>query len=39
MNRTLGREEDTLKYIRKVYTGTVEFAEDLSVFRLNSTAD
>ncbi len=34
MKRTLGQEADTLKQIRKTYNGPVEFAEDLSVFRL-----
>jgi len=33
MNRTLGDEEQTLKYIRESYTGPVEFAEDMQCFR------
>lgn len=33
MNRTLGDEEQTLKYIRESYTGPVQFAEDLQCFR------
>jgi len=33
MNRTLGEEEQTLKYIRESYTGPVQFAEDMQCFR------
>jgi len=32
MLRTLGKEEETLTAIRKTYTGTVSFAEDLACF-------
>jgi ribonuclease BN (tRNA processing enzyme) len=39
MNRTLGREKETLYYIKQVYSGPVEFANDLSIFRLNSKTD
>lgn len=39
MNRTLNREEDTLKHIKQVYHGSIGFAEDLSVFRLNSESE
>ena len=32
MNRSLGREEETLMQIRERYAGPVSFAEDLSCF-------
>lgn len=32
MLRTLGKEEETLTSIRKIYTGTVSFADDLACF-------
>ena len=33
MNRTLGREQDTLAEIRKAYSGKVDFADDMDCFR------
>lgn len=33
MQRTLGRETETLKFIRQQYTGPVQFADDLQCFR------
>jgi ribonuclease BN (tRNA processing enzyme) len=33
MNRSLGREEETLALIRKSYDGPVHFADDLQCFR------
>jgi ribonuclease BN (tRNA processing enzyme) len=33
MNRTLGDEVQTLKYIRESYTGPVQFADDMQCFR------
>ena len=35
MLRTLGREEETKKMIRKSYSGPVSFADDLSCYALN----
>jgi ribonuclease BN (tRNA processing enzyme) len=32
MLRTLGKEEETLSFIRKTYNGTVSFADDLACF-------
>jgi ribonuclease BN (tRNA processing enzyme) len=34
MLRTLGKEEETLTHIRKIYTGTVSFADDLACYHL-----
>ena len=34
MNRTLGREDETLQHVRAHYTGPVEFANDLDEFSL-----
>lgn len=36
MQRTLGREGETLRHIREDYTGPVEFADDLDRFELGS---
>jgi ribonuclease BN (tRNA processing enzyme) len=33
MQRTLGREQETLKFIRQHYPGPVQFADDLQCFR------
>ncbi len=35
MRRTLGKEDETLRYIRQSYTGPVIFADDLDSFDLN----
>lgn len=35
MHRTLGKEDETLRYIRQSYTGPVIFADDLDSFDLN----
>ena len=35
MKRTLGKEQQTLQYIRKNYQGDVEFADDLSIFTVD----
>lgn len=34
MNRTLGKEKETLEYIRKSYSGAVEFSNDLDRYDL-----
>ena len=36
MNRTLGKEKQTLKIIKKHYQGVIEFANDLDVFYLTN---
>lgn len=38
MLRTLGKEKETLQAIRKNYAGSVQFANDLQVFRLGDAA-
>ena len=34
MNRTLGKEDETLEYISKSYGGAVEFSNDLDEYNL-----
>ena len=34
MNRTLGNEKDTLRYIKKYYKGKISFANDLDTFSI-----
>lgn len=35
MQRTIGHEEESLRFIRKQYTGPVKFADDLQCFKIN----